>query len=471
VSSPEGLADLGVAELVAGFGAGTLSPVDVVDAVLARIDRLEPLVQALYLLDPDAARSAAQASEARWAAGEAIGPLDGVPVTVKENIATRGAPVPLGSAGTPLVPAAQDAPPAARLREAGAVLLAKTTMPDFGMLSSGTSSFHPLTRNPWGLGWTAGGSSAGAAAAAAAGFGPLHVGTDIGGSLRLPAGWTAPVTLKPSLGRVPIVPPFHGRVAGPMTRTVDDAARLMAVLAQPDWRDGTSLPAQDLDWTSLDLDVRGLRVGLHLDAGCGLPVDPAVEAAVRSAADVFAGAGAHVTELAPFFTREMLDDLDLFWRVRGWVDLQALPEERRPLVLPFIVEWCRGGAGVSGEVVLRCVNRMFAVRAAAIAATHPFDVVLSPVCPIPAFPAELPSPTDDVDRPLEHIAFTVPYNFSEQPASSINCGFTADGRPIGLQIAGRRHDDLGVLRATRWFEDARPTSARPSWPDPGRTGS
>ncbi len=164
-----------------------------------------------------------QASQARWLAGAPLGALDGVPCLIKENIATRGVPVPLGTAATELVPAAQDAPPAARLREAGAVILGKTTMPDYGMLSSGLSSFHPLTRNPWDLRKNPGGSSAGAAAAAAAGYGPLHLGTDIGGSVRLPAGWCGIFALKPSLGRIPIYPPYAGRVAGPMTRSVADA--------------------------------------------------------------------------------------------------------------------------------------------------------------------------------------------------------------------------------------------------------
>src|SRR6185369_11221095 len=230
---------------------------------------------------------AARASEARWLAGTPIGSLDGVPATVKENVATEGVPVPLGTAGNPLVPAIADAPAAARLRESGAVLFAKTVMPDYGMLTSGVSSLHPTARNPWNLDWNPGGSSSGAAVAAAAGYGPLHVGTDIGGSVRLPAGWTALVGLKPSFGRVPVDPPYHGRVVGPLTRRVRDAAALMAVLSRPDRRDHTSLPPQDIAWTSLDGDPRGLRVGLHLDAGCGLPVEAEVGAAVEAAARAF----------------------------------------------------------------------------------------------------------------------------------------------------------------------------------------
>src|SRR5206468_10664581 len=192
----------------------------------------------------DAARDAAKASTARWSGGEPSGTLDGVPVTVKGNLATKGDAVPLGAASVKLVPAEKDAPPAARLREAGAIIFAKTTMPDYGMLSSGLSSFHALARNPWDLTKNPGGSSAGAGAAAAAGYGPLHIGTDIGGSIRLPAGWCGVVGLKPSGGRIPIKPAYAGRVAGPMTRTVADAALMMAALSRPDWRDATSLAYQ-----------------------------------------------------------------------------------------------------------------------------------------------------------------------------------------------------------------------------------
>ena len=211
--------------------------------MLAHVARWEPHIKALYAFDPDGARAVAKASTERWKNGEPTGALDGVPVTIKDNIATKGRPMPLGAASVPLVPADRDAPPVARLREAGAVIFSKTTMPDYGMLSSGLSSFHPLTRNPWDLSKNPGGSSAGAGAAAAAGYGPLHLGTDIGGSVRLPGELVRPGALKPSHGRVPIDPPYVGRVAGPMTRTVDDAALMMSVLSKPDRRDGMSLPA------------------------------------------------------------------------------------------------------------------------------------------------------------------------------------------------------------------------------------
>ena len=260
---------LSAADLIAGFRAKQFSPSEVLDDVLEHVAVWEPRIKALYAFDPEGARATAKASTERWQKGEPTGPLDGVPATIKDNIATKGVPVPLGTATSRLVPALVDAPPAARLREAGAVIFSKTTMPDFGMLSSGLSSFHPLTRNPWDLSKNPGGSSSGAGAAGAAGYGPLHLGSDIGGSVRLPACWCGLVALKPSLGRIPIDPPYVGRVAGPMTRTVDDAALMMSVLAKPDRRDGMSLPPDNINWKALDKSPRKLRIGLMLDLGVG----------------------------------------------------------------------------------------------------------------------------------------------------------------------------------------------------------
>ncbi len=291
------LHDLTAVQLLTAYREKTLSPVEVTRDVLAHIRAWEPHLHATYALNADAALAQAEASHSRWARGEPQGALDGVPLTIKENIATKGVPVPLGTAATELVPAAADAPPAARLREAGAVILGKTTMPDYGMLSSGLSSFHALTRNPWDLSKNPGGSSAGAAAAAAAGYGPLHVGTDIGGSVRLPAGWCGIFTLKPSLGRIPIFPPYAGRVAGPMTRTVADSALMMATLSLPDGRDTMSLPYQRIDWQGLDREIKGLRIGLLLDAGWGIAVEPEVCAAVEAAAR--AAAMASTTSVLP----------------------------------------------------------------------------------------------------------------------------------------------------------------------------
>ena len=435
--------------------------------MLAHMERWEPLLHASYLLRPELALAQAKASEARWLRGAPCGLLDGVPATIKENITTTGDPTPLGTAATELIAASADAPPAARLREAGAVILCKTTMPDYGMLSSGLSSFHALARNPWDLSKTPGGSSAGGGAAAAAGYGPLHIGTDIGGSLRLPAGWCGIYSLKPSLGRVPIDPPYTGRAAGPMTRNVADAALMMQVLSLPDGRDSMSLPYQAIEWTRFDQGtgkLRGLKIGLLLDAGCGLAVQPEVRAAIENAARLMEQAGAMVQPMLPFLTRAMLDGMDHAWRMRSLVDLNALPAERRAKVLPFIQAWADSAADMTGPQVFAAFSQFHATRLAAVRASADYDYVISPTAPMPAFEAELPSPTNDPLHPLEHIAFTVPWNMSEQPAASICCGFTAGGLPIGLQIAGKRFDDLGVLQVSRAFELLRGPQ-RP-WPTP-----
>ncbi len=458
------LHELSATELSALYAAGTASPLEVARAVIAHIEHWEPQLCATYAFDPEGALAMARESEARWRAGKPLHALDGVPVLLKENIATKGVPMPIGSAATELVPMADDAPPAARLREAGAVFLGKSTMPDYGMLSSGLSSFHPLARNPWDLSKNPGGSSAGAGAAAAAGYGPLHVGTDIGGSVRLPAGWCGVFGLKPSLGRIPIKPPYAGRVAGPMTRTVRDAALMMDVLSRPDWRDSMSLPWQDIDWSQLHRDPKGVRIGLQMDAGWGLAVQSETAAAVEAAAAAFAAAGAIVEPMPAFMTRDMIDGLDRFWRMRSWLDIQALPAARRAKVLPYILDWVDSGATLSAAQVFHGYSQMGVMRDAAVAACQPFDFVLSPTSPVASFAAEWAGPTNDPRRPLEHIGFTLPFNMSEQPSASINCGYTGSGLPIGLQITGRRHDDLGVLQMAFAYEQLRP--AQRDWPLP-----
>jgi Asp-tRNA(Asn)/Glu-tRNA(Gln) amidotransferase A subunit family amidase len=455
------------AALIGAYQCRALSPVEVMRSVLDRIEKWEPHIHASYLLRPELALRQARLSEERWRRNEPRGALDGVPVTIKDNITTAGDPTPLGTRATGLHAAVHDAPPAARLREAGAVLVCKTTMPDYGMLSSGLSSFHALARNPWDLTKTPGGSSAGAGAAAAAGYGPLHIGTDIGGSLRLPAGWCGIYSLKPSLGRVPIDPPYTGRAAGPMTRTVADSALMMQTLSLPDGRDSMSLPFQAIDWNNWELPlqhIEGVRIGLLLDAGCGLAVNAEITSAVLRAAKLLESAGAVVEVMQPLLTRTMLDGMDHAWRMRSHLDIAALPPEKREMVLPYIRQWADSAAGMRGPETFAATAQFHATRLATVKACSAFDYVISPTSPVAAFEAELPSPTNDPLRPLEHIAFTVPFNMSEQPAASINCGYTKSGLPIGLQIAGRRFDDLGVLQLSHAFELLR--DAQRPWPEP-----
>jgi Asp-tRNA(Asn)/Glu-tRNA(Gln) amidotransferase A subunit family amidase len=456
--------DLPATALLDAYRTKKLSPAEVFADVEAHIARWEPHIKALYYYDPDAARAQAKAATERWARGAPQGPLDGVPVTVKENIASKGVPMPLGTAAMPLKPYEQDAPAPARLREAGAIIFSKTTMPDYGMTSSGVSSFHPLTRNPWDLSKNPGGSSSGAGAAGAAGYGPLHVGTDIGGSVRLPAGWCGLVGLKPSLGRIPIDPPYVARCAGPMTRTVDDAALMMSVLSQPDHRDGMSLPPQDIDWMNLSGDLKGKRIGLLLEAGAGMPVEPEVRAAVEAVARWFAAQGATVEPVAPIMSRAVLEGLDAFFRARSWADIALLPEAQRAKIHPYTRKWAEGGAKLSGLDVIRGFNQSMVLRSGAATLFGNIAYLISPTAPIPAFAADRASPGNDPEQPFEHIGFTVPWNFTEQPAVSINAGFTASGLPIGVQIVGRRFDDHGVLQMAKAWETARGPIT--NWPQP-----
>ena len=461
------IAQLSADSLSQAFAGRELSPVEVTEAVLERIERLEPKLNAMYLVAREAARESARAAQARWLRGTPLSPLDGVPVTIKENIYTAGDPAPIGTAAGDLTPRAADAPPAARVREAGCVIVGKTTMPDFGMLSSGRSSIHGTTRNPWRLDRNTSGSSSGAGAAAAAGYGPLHVGTDIGGSVRLPATHCGIFALKPSLGRIPIEPPYMGRVAGPMTRTVRDSAMLLEVLSRPDPRDYMSLPYQPVAYAShVDgLSPKGLRIGLLLDMGVGLPVQPAVRAAAEAAGRALAAAGAIVEPMASYLTPAMLDGMCRFFEARSGNDVAAMPAAQRAKVLPFIMEWCTWrSAGFTGYDVMAAYGQVMSMREAAVRAVGGYDFVVSPTSPIPAYEADAVSPGEDPHDALPHIAFTVAYNMSEQPASSVNWTFTDDGLPIGVQVVGQRFDDLGVLRLSRVLEQLRP--AQRPWPEP-----
>jgi len=453
-------------ELAAAYATGDLSPVEVTQAVIQRIDAWEPKINAMFLVHRESALAAARGSEKRWKRGEPLSPLDGVPITIKENIYTRGDPAPIGTAANTDLPQALDAPAAARVREAGCVIVGKTTMPDYGMLSSGMSSRHGVTRNPWRLDRNPSGSSSGAGAACAAGYGPLHIGTDIGGSVRLPATHCGIFGLKPSQGRVPVYPPYTGRVAGPMTRTVRDAALLMNVLTGPDVRDFMSLPPQPMEYRmAVDgLSPKGLRIGLLLDMKTGLPVDAEVKAAAQAAAQALHTAGAYVEVVESFLTEEMLDGVCMFFEARSCSDISALDEATRAKIMPFIVEWCTWRArDFTGGQVMAAFNRMMSMREAASRLVAEYDFLLSPTSPLLPYEAEVASPTRDPHNALAHIAFTVPWNMSEHPAASINWSFSRDGLPIGVQVIGQRFDDIGVLRLSRALETLRP--AQPPFPE------
>ncbi|WP_353826377.1 amidase [Agromyces sp. SYSU T0242] len=454
------------ADLAAAYRDGRTTPVEVADDALARLARFEPVVNAFSDHDPAQVRRDAAASAERFRRGAPLGPLDGVPVTVKENMTRAGVTARSGSAATePVVPDV-DSPIPARLVEAGAVILGSTTMPDWGMLSSGVSSLHGVTRSPLDASLTVGGSSAGAGAAAAAGLGPIHLGTDIGGSVRFPAAWLGLAALKPSAGRVPVDPPYLGRAGGPIARRVADLAAAMAAVCRPDVRDHTSLPYEAIDWADLEVDVRGLRIALQLDAGAGMPVDAEIAAVVGAAAERFAAAGADIVELAPFMDDRLLAQVDRFWRIRFRRTFDELAPEARARVLPYIARWVAPGGALSGTDALAAYDDIGELRHRTVLATAGFDAVLSPVAPMAAFPAEWPMPWGEDDLGMAHIAFTVPYNMSGQPAASVNAGTTADGRAIALQVAGPRFADREVLALAAWWERERPAGAEvPDVPD------
>ncbi len=467
----ERLCWLTATDLERQYRVGMVQPEQVVASIAQRMEACEPKLNAVYLRkDFDATASAIESAK-RHRAGRALSSLDGIPVTLKENIFTQGDPAPIGTAASSLSPKTVNSPLADRLFEAGAILIAKTTMPDFGMLTSGVSSFHGLTRNPWRTDRNPGGSSSGAAAACAAGYGPLHIGTDIGGSIRLPAHFCGIYGLKPSLGRVPIHPPYAGRVAGPMTRTVRDAAMLMNVIARPDpgHRDFMNLPADTTDYVVAleQFDLKGKRIGLWLDSPFPRGVDPEIRAAVEACAQALAAEGAEIVPLRPWFSTDLLDGLCAFFEVRSYAEIIQMSAEAQAKILPFIQRWARHRApGFSGVDLMGFLNRIQELRERTVTATHPFDFVLSPVCPVPAYEAEHCCPGNDPQHALEHIVFTAPYNVSEQPAASINWGYAErsphEDLPLGVQVAGRRFDDLGVLQLSRRIERLRPEQ-RP-WP-------
>ncbi|MEO8717673.1 MAG: amidase, partial [Burkholderiales bacterium] len=337
---------LSACELLRAYRAKTLSPVEATHAALARIDKLNPVLNCFNLVDKNGALAAARASEARWKKGAPVGLLDGVPTSIKDIILTRGWPTLRGSKTTePKGPWNDDAPAVARLREHNAVFLGKTTTPEFGWKGVTDSPLTGITRNPWNPQTTPGGSSGGSAAAVAAGMGPLTVGTDGGGSIRIPCAFTGLFGLKPSFGRVPAWPlsPF-GTVAhlGPMTRTVADAALMLNVLSLPDARDWHALPYDARDYRiGLDDGVRGLRIAYSPDLGYA-KVDKEIAALVKKAAQVFADLGAHVDEVDPGF-EDQQPTFTLHWFPGAAYVVRSIPEAKRKLMDPGLLEVARAG--------------------------------------------------------------------------------------------------------------------------------
>ena len=449
-------------ELAALMRKKKVSPVEVLDAVLDRIERLNPKLNAFVTLTDEQARREAKAAErALSKKGARLGPLHGVPFSVKDLVITKGVRT---TFGTPLyrdnVPS-EDAPMVERLKAAGAIMLGKTNTPTFGWIGATHNLLFGPTRNPWNLGRTPGGSSGGASAAAAAGLGPLHVGTDGGGSIRIPASFAGIYGLKASFGRIPAYPPSGAwslSHIGPMTRTVADAALMLQVAAGPDERDQTSLPAAPVDYVkALAGGVKGLRVAWSADLGFADVVDPEVRDLCAKGASAFREVGCRVeavdpgwpspldcwsqlfgggiaTRLAPYLDRKSEIDPGLYRIIE--TTLKNPPTKYVQAWFDRLAWW-------------EHPRRLF----------EKYDLLLTPTIACPPFAIGLDNPTEIAGKsvpPYAWIPFTFPFNMTGQPAASVPCGFTKDGLPVGLQIVGRRFDDATVLRASAAFERVRP---------------
>jgi len=450
------LCSLSATELLALYRRKKLSPVEVTKAVYERMEKLNPVLNAFCFVN-DSLKEAKK-SEQRWFKGSPQGQLDGVPVSIKDLILTRGWPTLRGSKTVdPKGPWNDDAPTVARLREHGALLLGKTTTPEFGWKGVTDNPLTGITRNPWNPKMTPGGSSGGGAAAVAAGMGPLTVGTDGGGSIRIPCSFSGLFGLKPSFGRVPAWPlsPM-GTVAhvGPMTRTVSDAALMMNVLSLPDERDWHSLPHDGRDYRiGLEDGVKGLRIAYSADLGYA-KVDSEIASIVKKAVNKFKELGAHVEAKDPGFT----DCGPLFaahWFPGAAAIVRGIHPRKRALMDKGLLETARLGEKYTTAQYLAAIQQRGALGLLMNKFHQDYDLLLTPTLPLAAFAAgkEVANLLKE-KRWTDWSPFSYPFNLTQQPAASIPCGLTKKGLPVGLHIVGPRHADALVLRAARAFESA-----------------
>lgn len=456
------IASLSAAELGPLFAARKLSPVDVAKDALARIERFEPQINAFVVRDAEVTLAMARAAEARFGKGDALGPLDGVPVTIKDNIGIAGWPMRRGSAVGSDAPFRDDAPATARLREAGCVFLGKTTMPEYGWKGVGDSPLSGITCNPWDTATGPGGSSAGAAACAALNLGCIHIGTDGAGSVRIPAAFTGVVGLKPTYGRVPAWPvSTMGFLAhlGPLTRTVADTALAMNAIGRPDNRDMTAMIDEPPDFVeALKGGVKGLRLAWSPRLGGEVPVDPEIAALTRHAAMAFRDLGASVEEVDPGFD-DPIETLMTIWSAGAALALRSMGKDERARMDPGLVAVAEAGERMSGSTYVDALLNQRNALAHHMAQFHArFDLLLTPTLPLPAFAVGVNTPAHGAygDDWTRWTPFTYPFNITQAPAISLPCGLTKAGLPAGLQLVGPFGRDALVLRAAAAFEAARP---------------
>ncbi len=439
--------------LIEGYQRKDFSPSEVMDAVIDRLEAVEDKLNAFCYLDLEGARTAAAASSQRWAEGAPQGRLDGVPLSVKDILLTKGWPTLKGSKSIdPDQPWTEDAPGVARMREWGAIAFGKTTTPEYGWKGVTDSPLTGITRNPWNLEKTPGGSSGGATAAAAACIGPLHFGTDGGGSIRIPAGFTGVVGIKPCFGRVSAYPASaFGTLAhvGPITRTTADAALMLTALAEPDARDWYHLPFDGTDYLAeLGGSLAGLKIAFSPTLG-GNKVDPEIAALVEAAVKRFEELGATV-ELAEPKLPDCNPVFRILWFAGAAQVLRSLDKEQLKEVDPGLQRVAAEGAKVSIFDYLTAVSMREAIGRTLAEFHETYDLLLTPTLPIPAFDAGLETPGDGAW--VDWTPFSYPFNLTQQPAMSVPCGLTKAGLPAGLQIVGGRYDDRLVLKAAHAYE-------------------
>ena len=452
-------------ELLGLYRSGAASPVEATQAVLQRIARLNPLLNAFCLIDEAAAMASARQSEARWQAhrrsGAGVLSLDGVPMSIKDLILTQGWPTLRGSKTVnPDQPWQVDAPVTARLREAGAVLLGKTTTPEFGCKGETNSHLTGISRNPWNPARTPGGSSGGASAAVSAGLGPLAIGTDGAGSVRIPAAFCGNVGFKPSFGRVPAYPlsPF-GSVAhlGPHAMTVEDVALLMNTIALPDTRDWTSLPFDGVDYLAgLKGGIKGFRVAYSPTLGYAKNVDPEIAAATAQAAKHLQDLGAVVEQVDPL-TEDPLDISTGLWFAGAYQVWQTLSPAQQALTDPDFKSQAELGAQLDANAIHALTQRRGVLGSHLRQFMQRFDLILTPSTAVTAFKA-LPAGHSVMNSAamLGWTPFSYPFNLSQQPAISLPCGLTLDGLPMGVQLVGTMFGDAKLLQAAQALQACYP---------------
>lgn len=446
--------------LVELYELKSLSPVEVVKEALARIADVDGDVNAYCLVDEEVALAAAKASEDRWMKGEPQGLADGVPVSVKDIVLTKGHTVRRGSKTTgENAPDRFDCPAVGRFREHGAVIIGRTTTPEHGWKGLCDSPLTGITRNPWDTSKTPGGSSGGAAASAALGMAHLNIGTDGGGSVRIPAAFTGVFGCKATFGRVPVFPPSAmGTLShvGPITRTVEDAAMMLNIMAQPDSRDWSALPYDPLDFRSeLDLGVRHLNVAYSPNLGYA-EVEPEVAAIVADAVKVLEGLGAMIEEVDPGF-EDPKEMFNAHWDLGAARLVDKVPEDRRAEMDPGLLRIAERGRQLTLARHADAVDARVELGLKMNLFHDTYDLLVTPAMPITAFTAGQDLADMDTQEDwMDWSPFTYPFNLTGQPACVVPCGFTEVGMPVGLQIVGPRYADLLVMRAAGAFEHVRP---------------